>query len=94
MANKKITDLTKVTSVENTDLLLLETTNGTRAVSYGDLTRPITDADNNIPETTSIQDTDLFTIKNDSGTYSIGYAKLLEILSERIINKHEEQLNQ
>lgn len=41
MANKKITELVKATSVANTDLLLLETTNGTRSISYEDMRKPI-----------------------------------------------------
>ena len=33
MATKKISDLTKVTSVQDSDLLLIETSSGTRAIS-------------------------------------------------------------
>lgn len=32
MANKKITELVQAASVENTDLLLLETATGTRSI--------------------------------------------------------------
>lgn len=44
MANKKITELVQATSIVNTDLLLLETANGTRSISYQDLKKPIDDA--------------------------------------------------
>lgn len=44
MANKKITELVQATSVENTDLLLLETATGTRSISYANIKKPI-DAD-------------------------------------------------
>lgn len=44
MANKKITELVKATSIVNTDLLLLETANGTRSIAYQDLKKPIDDA--------------------------------------------------
>lgn len=37
MATKKITDLTNVTSVQDTDLLLVETSAGTRSISKGNL---------------------------------------------------------
>lgn len=44
MANKKITELVQATSIVNTDLLLLETANGTRSIAYQDLKKPIDDA--------------------------------------------------
>lgn len=44
MANKKITELVQAASVENTDLLLLETATGTRSISYANIKKPI-DAD-------------------------------------------------
>ena len=37
MATRKITDLTNVTSVQDTDLLIVETSNGTRSVKKSDL---------------------------------------------------------
>lgn len=49
MADKKITELVRATNVENTDLLLLETNNGTRSISYKDLTKTI---DENIDKAT------------------------------------------
>lgn len=44
MANKKITELVQATSIVNTDLLLLETANGTRSIAYQDLKKPIDNA--------------------------------------------------
>lgn len=41
MANKKITELVKSTNVANTDLLLLETANGTRSIAFADIKKPI-----------------------------------------------------
>ena len=41
MANKKITELVQATSIVNTDLLLLETANGTRSISFADMKKPI-----------------------------------------------------
>lgn len=43
MANKKITELVQTTSIVNTDLLLLETANGTRSITYQDLKKSIDD---------------------------------------------------
>lgn len=37
MATKKITDLTNVTSVQDADLLIVETSEGTRSISKGNL---------------------------------------------------------
>ena len=37
MAIKKISELTKVTSIEETDLLLIETSNGTRSINKGNV---------------------------------------------------------
>lgn len=48
MATKKISELTKVTSVKDTDLLLVQTSEGTRSISKGNLVPSnsvITDAD-------------------------------------------------
>lgn len=44
MANKKITELVQATNIEDTDLLLLETTNGTRSIAYQDLKKSIDNA--------------------------------------------------
>ncbi len=43
MATKKITELANVSSVEDSDLLIVETSNGTRSVSKKDLTKIKTD---------------------------------------------------
>ena len=37
MATKKITDLTKITAAQDTDLLLVETSSGTRAINKGNI---------------------------------------------------------
>lgn len=44
MANKKITELVQATNIEDTDLLLLETANGTRSIAYQDLKKSIDNA--------------------------------------------------
>jgi len=88
MVNKKITELQKTTTPVDTDLLVLETTNGTRAVSYGDWAKTILDKKNNLPTALSIQDTDMLTIKNDTGKHSIKFGNLLNDLSEKIISQH------
>ena len=41
MATKKISELTKVTSIQDTDLLIVETSNGTRAIKKSDLVSDI-----------------------------------------------------
>lgn len=41
MATKKITDLTRVTSANNTDLLIVETSEGTRSISKSNLASSI-----------------------------------------------------
>ena len=48
MANKKITELIRVNNVEDDDLLLLETSNGTRSILYKDITKNIAKDDNEL----------------------------------------------
>ena len=40
MATRKITDLSRATKPTSSDLLLVETSNGTRAMTYEDLVNP------------------------------------------------------
>lgn len=41
MANKRITELNETDNIDNADLLLLETANGTRSISFENIKKPI-----------------------------------------------------
>lgn len=60
MATKRITDLTNVTSAQNTDLLVMETSSGTRAITKNNL------LSNTLPLTGGTLSGDLFINHSDS----------------------------
>lgn len=56
MATKKISELTNVTSVQNTDLLIVETSNGTKSVKKSDFISDIVNQINKITVPTKLSE--------------------------------------
>lgn len=54
MSTKKIAELTNVSSVQDTDLLIVETSNGTRSIKKGDLVSDIVEQINDIAVPTAL----------------------------------------